>query len=362
MRPRRARLPLIVAIFLITGPALVPAVGRTQGLGGSGQRIEDDVKFLPIPYINYDRSIGFQLGALPMAMFNPVESDTISPSSIAGLFGMYSTNETWFLMGFGRVHLDEDNWRVTVAGGSGSVNFQFFLDGPAESWIPYNTEMDLAFAKLQRRVYERLYVGVSYIYMNFRTTVEIAPETFTNTLQGAGLSLALDHRSSVFYPRGGFETRVDFLAYPEAFGNEVESNKIQLEYNHYLGLRDDRDVLAGRAFVGLGLGDLTFNQQFIAGRKSDIRGYTQGEYRGNYLVALQGEYRWNFHPRWGLVGFAGLATVFEAINPDEDGRLLPGVGTGFRFTMDTETKMNVGMDIAVGRNDWGIYFRIGEAF
>ena len=114
-------------------------------------------------------------------------------------------------------------------------------------------------------------------------------------------------------------------------------------------------------FSGLGIGDLNFNQQFIVGN-TDIRGYTQGAFRGNYQLALQGEYRYNFENRWGLVGFFGLATIFESINPDDDGTILPGAGVGFRFTADKETHMNVGMDIAAGKDDWGIYFRLGEAF
>ncbi len=83
-----------------------------QGLGGNNGRIKDDFKFLPIPYINYSRSIGFQLGALPMAQFNPVSKDTLSPSSLAGLFGMYSTNETDFFMGFAKLYL------TVITGGS----------------------------------------------------------------------------------------------------------------------------------------------------------------------------------------------------------------------------------------------------
>jgi len=42
------------------------------------------------------------------------------------------------------------------------------------------------------------------------------------------------------------------------------------------------------------------------------------------MAALQAEYRWNFRPRLGLVGFVGLATVFGAINEDDSGKLLPG--------------------------------------
>ena len=84
--------------------------------------------------------------------------------------------------------------------------------------------------------------------------------------------------------------------------------------------------------------------------------------RGNYIPAIQGEYRWNFVDRWGAVCFFGFASVFESINTEDDGRLLPGVGFGFRYTAFTDNHMNVGLDIATGRNDWGIYFRIGEAF
>ena len=46
----------------------------------SSRRIDGKFKFMPIPYLNYDRSLGFMLGAVPMLMFNPSEKDTISPS------------------------------------------------------------------------------------------------------------------------------------------------------------------------------------------------------------------------------------------------------------------------------------------
>ena len=54
--------------------------------------------------------------------------------------------------------------------------------------------------------------------------------------------------------------------------------------------------------------------------------------------------------------------VFDAVNEDQNGQILPGVGAGIRFIVSEETHMNVGMDIAVGKGDWGLYFRIGESF
>jgi len=120
-------------------------------------------------------------------------------------------------------------------------------------------------------------------------------------------------------------------------------------------------VFATRVFSGIGLGEVNFNQQFIIGN-TDIRGYSKGQYRGNYALAVQGEYRWNFHKRLGAVGFAGLATIFESNNSDDDGKLLPGIGAGFRYTYMKDTRSNIGFDIAKGRDDWGIYFRLSEAF
>ena len=348
---------IVLVIFLSTS-----SQSFSQGFGGGDKgRIKGSYEFMPIPYFNYNRSIGATFGALPMVMFNPIKNDTLSPSSIAGLLGMYSTNKTWYFMGFTKMHFDEDNWRVALAGGLGSINFQFYIDNPIDTWVPYNTANNFAVVELQRRAYKKLYVGMSYIYLKFVTTIDSLPKSETDEFNGIGLKLTLDERENVYYPRHGIYSRLKFYSYPAAFGNKSPTNKIELSFNQYFPVRDNQDVFAWRFFVGLGLGDLTFNQQFIVGRK-DIRGYTQGAYRGNYKVDIQGEYRWNFAKRWGMVGFFGLATIYDSINKDDDGKILPGIGTGIRFTAFEGNHMNVGIDVAAGYKDWGMYFRMGEAF
>ena len=86
-------------------------------------------------------------------------------------------------------------------------------------------------------------------------------------------------------------------------------------------------------------------------------------HRGDNIATIQTEYRWNGLGKAGFVGFFGLATVWG----DEDisgsnGEIFPGGGVGFRYTVFEEQHMNVGLDAAVGKNDWGLYFRISEAF
>jgi len=98
------------------------AQGPPSGGGGAAVRSDKNFKFVPFPYINYDRSLGFAFGLLPMAMYNLSKKDTISPSSISGALGMYTTNGSWFGMLFSKNYFNEDKYRATLAGGTGVVN------------------------------------------------------------------------------------------------------------------------------------------------------------------------------------------------------------------------------------------------
>lgn len=349
----------LFSFFVIQGFSQgVPSGGK-----GSGEMSEKNFSFVPVPYMNYSRALGFSIGALPMAMYKLNPKDTISPASISGLLGMYTTNDTWFGMFFQRFYFDEDNWRATAAGGLGSINYQFFLDIPNAGYIDYNTNVNFLYAEIQRRLVGKLYLGAHYLYTSFDTS--FGADTTINFgrtyLHGLGIKLSLDQRDEVYYPRDGSLTELDWTSFPEFMNDNIQSDKIELEYNRYLSTRKEQDVIATRFYGGFGIGDLAFEQQFVVGQ-NDIRGYTQGKYRGNYLLAAQGEYRWNFHEKLSAVGFFGLATIFEGINEKDNGTILPGIGTGIRYNVFPKYHMNVGIDIAAGKDDWGFYFRIGEAF
>lgn len=357
------KLSTTFVFILATSFQLFSQALPSGGGDGSGDLGDKNFNFVPIPYINYSRSLGFAIGALPMAMYKLNPKDTISPASISGVLGMYTTNDTWFAMFFQRFYLNEDNWRISAAGGLGSINFQFYLDLPGAGYIDYNTQADFLFAEVQRRVVGKLYIGVNYMYTSFDTSFGAdTTVSFGETkLHGLGLKLSYDKRDNIYYPRSGSISELDWTKYPGFLDNEFESNKIELDYNQYISTRKDKDVVATRVYGGFGIGDLSFEQQFVVGRQ-DIRGYTQGKYRGDYLLAAQGEYRWNFHEKMSAVGFIGLATVFGSINENDDGTILPGIGTGFRYNIFPKYHMNAGIDVAAGKDDWGFYFRVGEAF
>jgi len=347
------------------------AQGPPSGGSGGGERTDKKVSFAPVPYINYDRTLGLSVGFLPMIMYNMSEKDTISPSSLTGLLGMYTTNKSWFGMVFNKTYFNEDKYRATLAAGTGFINYQFFMSEPIDiGYLDYNVDMDFFFIELQRKLVSHLYFGLNYKYASMLTIIPefevpdggIIPEQEeTVVLHGLGAILTFDGRDDVYYPYNGNLVTLNFSTFPEFMSNEMVSEKIELEYNHYFPFRRNQDVLAARFYGGAGIGELSFNQQFVVG-EGDIRGYTQGKYRGEQKFAIQAEYRWNPGKKIGFIGYAGTGMVFNGINSEDDGKLLPAIGTGFRYNVFPDNHMNVGIDLAVAPDDWGIYFRIGEAF
>ncbi len=356
---------LLFSVLLFwANPQLAQAPSPSSPASQSSDTATDkNFNFIPVPYMDYNRSLGFSLGAVPLAMYHLSKKDTISPSSISGGVGFYSTTQSWFVVQFNRFYFNRDNYRVTLIGGTGNINFQFFLENPiSPGYIDYNTVADFVKVEIQRKAYKKLYLGINYSYSKVKTEFEVdnAPP-LVDFFNSIGAVASIDTRDNVYYPHKGFISNINYSSFPEFMDNTYVSEKIEFEYNHFYTVGNERDIIATRGYVGMGLGDLQFNQQFVVGR-TDIRGYSLGKYRGNQIIALQSEFRYNPFKKLGFVGFCGIASVFGAINEGDDGLILPGMGVGVRYIVFEKNHMNVGLDAAVGKGDWGLYFKIGESF
>lgn len=322
------------------------------------------VEFSVMPFFSYNRNLEFMFGVIPMAMYRINNNDTISPKSLSGILPMITSNGSNFFGFFNVLYLKEDNWRINFYGGTGDLCSQFFMEEPGSpgQFMDYLTNSTLISLGFKRKVIPSVYAGLSYTYAKYHTTYDddVVDESYTET-HALGVDVLWDTRDGAYYPTRGRKARINWNSYPGFLGNTVEANKIKISYNQYNSLRDGKDVFATRFSGIVGLGDIPFEQQVTIGNK-DIRGYTEGKYRGDGLLALQGEYRYNFRNRMGLVGFAGLATIYGSDTESFDWDLYPGGGVGYRYQAFKTTRFNIGLDAALGKDDWGIYFRIGEAF
>jgi hypothetical protein len=338
----------------------------------SGQFKSDSarhVNFAAIPFINYDKTFGLNLGALGQMFYKLNSRDTISPSSSTGVLGMYTTNATYFAGAYQRMYFKEDTWRMMAAAGLGNINFQYWQELPiiGGGFIGFNTEAKFAMVRVERRVYKNLYAGINSIFSRARTEFDVPdflPDSLRfdeRNLNSLGYLFNYDMREHQINPYEGFNIEFKNSLFREWMNNINNFDKYELTYNHYYQIKNERNILATRIKANISAGDVPFQGQNVVGQ-DDIRGYSSGKYRDNQVYAIQAEYRWRFYKRFGMVGFLGIATAVERISELSEGELLPGLGAGIRYMMLPKERVNIGIDVAVGKDDWGMYFRIGESF
>jgi len=339
----------------------------------SDAQVEHDtlkkVSFAAIPIVDYDKTFGLSGGAMVQAFYKFNPNDTISPSSSTGIFGIYSTNNTFFTAVFQRMYLNEDKWRVMIASGLGNINFQYWQDLPLSegTFIGFNTKATFALLRVERKVFDQIYFGVNGIYSKAKTGYEL-PDWIPDSLKSEevnmhniGYQINYDKREHQLNPYGGYNIEFKHSIYAKWLNSSYDFNKFEVTYNHYYKIKNERNILATRFKADISTGDVPFQGQNVVGQ-DDIRGYTSGKYRDNQVYAVQAEYRWRFYKRFGMVGFFGLATAIKDLSSIGESELLPGGGMGIRFLMLPKERVNIGMDAALGKDDWGLYFRIGESF
>ncbi len=357
MQKKSVALALTILLF-------ASGVTFAQRGGRANKERLTEPRFVGIPIVNYNRNIEFIIGGFG-GMYYPFSSvDTVSPPSFSGLAAMYSTNGTGAAVGFSKLYLLEDILRVTFAGGIGKINFQYFnqdlgLDG---AFVNYTSTAGFFVLSPLVRIAPDFYLGPDYTYLNVATVFEDLPlPEERRRYSSLGLSGEFDTRSSTTYPMDGFYCTARLRQYAAWLGSASEYTKVKIELNRYLPSHTG-SVLALRACAEAALGTVPFEAQTVVGAGKDIRGYSNGKYRGDQVYSIQGEYRWNFAPPFGLVGFLGFSLPVTQGEPAAFQDILPGIGAGFRYTMVPEIHANVGVDVAAGRDDWGLYFRIAEAF
>lgn len=339
------------------------------------ERNEDDkkVRLAAVPIINYSRSIGFLAGGMASAFYKVNRRDTISPSSSTMLVGVYSTSKTYMALLAQKFYLNEDKWRLKFILGTGDIYFQFYEGGNGMiyedgTWIDYNTSMTFMVLDVKRRFVKNFYIGLEGV-LNKATTVFDVENPATGqdliskaNLNSLGYNFLYDSRDHVNFPIKGFFIQYKNSFVRDAIGATENFDQFEIAANYFWDIkRNENSILVSRFFADISAGDVPFEGQNVIGI-DDLRGYSEGKYRGNQVYAVQAELRQHIHKKWGMVGFLGIGAAVDEISEIGDTLMLPSVGFGVRYLMIGKEKINIGIDVGFGREDWSLAFRIGETF
>jgi hypothetical protein len=370
-----------------------PATAQDSGQGGTGavllenpgtitdpERLAEKGKkppsaewlIAPVPFSN--PTIGTGLVLASAYVFPIDENDSLSPPSVVGLGAMHSTNGSRAAVVGGMAYYNEDRHRLSGGIGHYDVTYDFYGTGNEAGDTGVSVPLQQR-GKAFRMEYLRLggrdlYFGARYTFSEARVSVEVEPpaswpgipaDQLRSTTGALGLIAERDTRDSTFYPTSGvlLEASVDF--YGSLWGSDFTYQAYSVTYNSYRRLNEDT-VLACRAYARQVGGNVPFYGLSLFGKQGDLRGYTAGQYRDKFMLALQSEYRQRVTGPWSYVVFAGVGEVaprLTALNLDS---ILPSVGAGVRYTLAEENRINIRMDMAYGKEGVAVHFGVGESF
>lgn len=330
-----------------------------------------DLLIVPIPQSN--PSIGTGLTLVGALLYEPEGSG--GQPWITGAGALYTTKKSWAAGAFHKMSLADDQFRVMAFGGYGSFNLEFFGIGPNAGErgvsVDINQKGVVAILEGTMRVVPKLHAGARALYLNVDTTadrtlpafpdLEIPPFQLNTTVVAVGPSLDYDTRDDTFAPTRGTLINAQWLFSVKDLGSDFSYNKLKLAANFYHPLSKTGVMAARLSMCGVSE-NAPFFDLCLYGQFNDLRGYQSGQYRDRASWAAQIEFRQHLGGRFGGVIFAGMGGIAPKLSHIDDSTILPAVGGGLRFQVSEAYRVNMSLDVAIGKDSSAVYFSVGEAF
>jgi hypothetical protein len=330
--------------------------------------------FVPVPIIITEPAVGYG-GGLGLLFLHdkPTGEDgkpAKGPPSITAVVGAATDSDSQF-GGVGHFgSWKEDHWRYTGLLGAARANLKFDgLNGGdagtgGQHELDYELDGEMLRQQLLRRVGEvPLFLGLSYEYAHTQTRFDSgAPVAGAPPLHRESGSLAAvaqyDTRDTIFTPSRGVSASLRVYHYDELFGGDAEYGRIEIDSPMWIPL-DPTLVLGIRPNVEFA----DAGTPFYAMPYVTLRGVPALRYQGQNAASLETELRWNFVPRWALVGFGGVGqAVASASDFGGESYTVTAGGMGFRYMLAKKYGLHVGIDVAKGPEEWVFYIQVGAAW
>jgi hypothetical protein len=350
-------------------------VGSHLGAAKAGSKVlkskKKERRFVPVPIPISNPTIGTGLGFGLLYLW-PQKEDTpvSSPTSMSGVGGLYTSSSSWAAALFHEGYYAEDRFRLTGALGYGDFNLDFFGIGNDSIFRDNPLEYEIAgiFFDPQARfqlpfISKDLFLGVKLFYLDLDVTFKLSgilpglpdPDLGEKTV-GLGPILTYDSRDNVQWPSKGNWLDVTVLDFDDKLGSDFDYQQYTLKWEQNFTLTDST-VLQYR-----------FDSQYVDGFAPfyelpyiNLRGFPRGLYVGDLAMTLQGQIRWEVAKKWTVMFFGGGGRVGDDLSDLGKNSTEFAGGTGFRYMIDSKSKLTIGADFAFGGFDSVVfYIEIGD--
>ena len=337
--------------------------------------------FTPLAGPAYTPEMGFTIAATLMTSFKTNKEDSlIQRSSAPIVFGGSSTGALFFSTIL-TSYWFEDKLRILAD--------VWYKDMPDHYWSvgydnAYNTQKSDSTTAYQRlwwwlnpsflwqfkpNYFLGLNVDFNYTKVTDPSIGVVEDPRYTeygseNLNAGIGIIALYDSRDIPVNAYSGTLVDLQSTFYSSAFGSDNNYQIYQVDLRQYFQVDRKGKTVALQFKTRIGVGDVPYGEMSQLGTPFDLRGYTWGRYRDKSMVFFLGEYRHMFEKqsgelsKHGVVAWMGTGSIAD--DPSLFEHWLPNFGFGYRF--EVQPRMNVRVDIGIGKETSGFYFNFNEAF
>ncbi|MEK7949221.1 BamA/TamA family outer membrane protein [Luteolibacter soli] len=184
------------------------------------------------------------------------------------------------------------------------------------------------------------------------------PDGFQSEIGSVALSVSYDSRNNIFTPTKGLYSGLTATFNSSAFGGSSEYERYEWATLWFTPVFTEDLVFGLKADLQSSSGDIPFYMR----PSVQLRGAPMMRYQGAHVAYGEAELRWQFSPRWSVLGFGGIGSTWS------DGPLLSRNdvtwtgGLGIRYLLARKYGLHMGLDVAYGEEGPACYVQFGSAW
>ena len=327
--------------------------------------------FLPVPLVVTEPAVGYGGGLAGMFVRPRKDAGTegyARPNmSLAG--GLATENGTWMAFAGDSSHWYDERLQTLAAFAGGQLNLDFYGLGDATDSLdqPVSYELDFSLALIQGnwkpKAKSPWSLGMRYVYSKVEPKLDDEAQfpgladRIDVEISAPAAIVEYDSRNNLFTPTRGIYAESLYMMSRESFGATVDFERFQQVLMGWVPLGEDWTLGMRGDYQWSSDGTPFFLRPYIK-----LRGVAAMRYQGDEMASAEVEARWQFRPRWSLVGAGGYGSAHTERELFSATRDVWSGAVGFRYQLARLFGMHAGLDVGFSDGETAIYLQVGNAW
>ncbi len=293
---------LRIDLILLLGIMLGCTISICVADNGDSSKIKQPHRLITLPAILHSPETKWGAGLAMSLTLKKNKTDSFSRTSNVQGLGLYTQRHQKLIGVESTLFFNKENYIFRFHGTYSFYPDKFWGLGNrtnSRNYEAFSYEQFFIFPQLLKRIYKKLYVGLSLEYQNVIRFNHQSKSLFIDEnivgrhggiISGAGGLLTWDNRNNAFSPTSGQFFEFSTTVFTERTESDFAYTNYIIDARKYFSIPSG-NVIAFQVYGNFNNGSVPFLSLASLGGSTIMRGYYSGRFRDNNLMAAQAEYR-----------------------------------------------------------------------